>query len=121
MSVAVVAALAVLIPPFQAGAPYANWREAAPCVAVFDAAANRAYSANQRESGGSHAEAFQTWDSASSDLISSMNDRLSLAQNDQVDRIRRETDETLRPLDDPAVYARAEECKARLPDPIRLP
>lgn len=124
MSIVVVGALALmgLAPsPLQSGtAPYANWREAAPCVSVFDTAANRAYLLRQRdpEVGGA---AFNTWDAASSALIDSMNQRLTLAQSEQADRIRRETDASLSSLADDAVFARAEDCKSRLPDPIRLP
>ncbi|MFN3353729.1 MAG: hypothetical protein ACK4Z5_08985, partial [Brevundimonas sp.] len=69
-------------------APFANWREAIPCTAVFDAAAQRAFAANQTEPTPARQRAYERWDGAAMAMFESMGQRLNFQQSQQAEDIR---------------------------------
>lgn len=98
----------------QPAGPITDWREAVRCLAAFEVASSMSFQAQQADAGA-------RYDDLAMALFSSMGDRFDFARMEQAETIRAGEAEALRarPLDQ--VTARADECRARLPDPPAVP
>ncbi|MFN4288005.1 MAG: hypothetical protein ACK4E3_05865 [Brevundimonas sp.] len=114
--VALIAGLALV----QDG-PITDWREAVRCSAVFESAAAAEWEAHTRAPAAGHDARSAAFDDKAMSLLDSMNERLTLRQNEEAETIREREARTLAGLGAAERIARAEACAARLPDPPVLP
>ena len=91
-----------------------DWREAVRCLAAFETAASKSFAAQAPDAGA-------VYDDQAMALFASMGDRFDFARMEQAETIRAREAETLRSLSLDQVQARADDCRARLPDPPAIP
>jgi hypothetical protein len=114
MLVSVSAFAALVLGAAQPAGPITDWREAVRCLAAFEAAASRSFAAQAPD-------AAAGYDDQALALFASMGERFDFARMEQAETIRAREAEALRPLSLEQVQARADDCRARLPDPPAIP
>ena len=98
-----------------------DWREAVRCLAAFETAASKGFAAHVQESGAGHDDRAVLYDDLAMALIGSMGERFDFARMEQAETLRAREAETLAGQSLEQVTARAESCRARLPDPPAIP
>ena len=98
-----------------------DWREAVRCLAAFETAASKGFAAHVQASGAGHDERATLYDDLAMSLIGSMGERFDFARMEQAEAIRAREAEALAGQSLEAVQARADDCRARLPDPPAIP
>ena len=91
-----------------------DWREAVRCLAAFETAASKSFAAQAPD-------AAAVYDDQAMALFASLGERFDFARMEQAETIRAREAEALRPLSLEQVQARADDCRARLPDPPAIP
>lgn len=98
-----------------------DWREAVRCLAAFETAASKGFAAHVQSPGAGHDDAATTYDDLAMALINSMGERFDFARMEQAETIRAREAQALEAQSLEQVTVRAEECRARLPDPPVMP
>lgn len=98
-----------------------DWREAVRCLAAFETAASKGFAAHVQNAGAGHDDRAIEYDDLAMSLIGSMGERFNFTRMEQAETIRAREAEALERLSLEQVQARADECRARLPDPPAIP
>lgn len=105
----------------QPAEPITDWREAVRCLAAFETAASKSFAAHVQDSAAGHDDRAVQYDDLAMSLIGSMGERFDFARIEQAEILRAREAQALEPLSLEQVMARADDCRARLPDPPVMP
>ncbi|WP_292102643.1 hypothetical protein [Brevundimonas sp.] len=98
-----------------------DWRDAVRCLAAFETAASKSFAAHVQDTSAGHDDQAVQYDDLAMSLIGSMGERFDFARMEQAETIRAREAQALEPLSLEQVRARADDCRARLPDPPAIP
>ena len=98
-----------------------DWREAVRCMAAFEAAASKSFAAHAEDESAGHDERASMYDDLALSIFSSMGERFDFARMEQAETIRAREAQAQAPQSLDQVRARADDCRARLPDPPAIP
>lgn len=98
-----------------------DWRDAVRCLAAFETAASKSFAAHVQNPAAGLDDQAVRYDDLAMSLIGSMGERFNFARMEQAEAIRAREAQTLETLSLEQALARADECRARLPDPPVIP